>query len=228
MDPITGGLLTGGANLIGGLLTTSMNNKNSQQMQQQAEQFDQGMVQQQQSYETNMSNTAYQRASADMQAAGLNPAMMFGSGSSASTPSISAPTIAPAQKTSALSGVGPAIGQAISTAQNMAIQNQTLDNMKTDKQAKLADTAKTMSETTLTDSKNQTEHAATQEKNELVRVLMNDAAKADNQRELRSTPAGKLLDQAGMAGREVSDVVSPVANLVSSARGVMNMTGHGY
>lgn len=40
-------------------------------------------------WQTNMSNTAYQRAKADMESAGLNPALMYGA-NSASTPSGSA------------------------------------------------------------------------------------------------------------------------------------------
>ncbi len=56
--------------------TTTTNNFNAQQAQIQRD------------WETQMSNTAYQRAVADMKAAGLNPAMMYQSGGQgASTPS---------------------------------------------------------------------------------------------------------------------------------------------
>lgn len=40
-------------------------------------------------YQTGMANTAYQRAVKDMEAAGLNKALMFNSGSPASTPQVS-------------------------------------------------------------------------------------------------------------------------------------------
>ena len=53
-----------------------------------ARQFNSAEAQKQRDYETEMSNTAYQRAMADMKLAGLNPALMYSRGGmEASTPS---------------------------------------------------------------------------------------------------------------------------------------------
>lgn len=59
--------------------------------EQEANAFTANEAEKQRQYETEMSNTAYQRQVADMQAAGINPALaMSGSASGASTPSGSA------------------------------------------------------------------------------------------------------------------------------------------
>jgi len=60
-------------------------------MAQRAMQFSDQQAQVQRDYETQMSSTAYQRATADMKAAGLNPILSAGTGG-ASTPNVSAPS----------------------------------------------------------------------------------------------------------------------------------------
>lgn len=69
-----------------------------------ANEFSAGEAQKQRDWEEEMSNTAYQRQVADMQKAGVNPALMYGNGSSgASTPSGSSATSVSPQGTMSFS-----------------------------------------------------------------------------------------------------------------------------
>lgn len=153
MWPMIGGLISGGASLLGNMFSANTSAANTQQqiaaqqgMLTQSEnfnaaqadkamQFSANQAQIQQGFEEQMSGTAYRRAVMDMKMAGLNPAMMFGGGSAASTPAVASPTGVSAsvgtpsvpmpQTQSAFGQLGDVVGKAV----NSAIAVKTFDKM---------------------------------------------------------------------------------------------------
>nr|AVQ10193.1 minor capsid protein [Gokushovirinae environmental samples] len=87
-------------------------------MQRETNQMNINENQKNRDFQEQMSNTAYQRASQDMKSAGLNPMMMFGSGSAASSPTGGVPNLqAPKNDVhSGMSQMGDAVGKAVSSA----------------------------------------------------------------------------------------------------------------
>lgn len=221
-----GSLLTGGAGLLGSVFSSKQSGENTQ-AQIQASQQQQAT---QNAFTEQMSSTAYQRASKDMQAAGLNPAMMFGSGSAASTPSGSSIQAPMPQTTSALAGVGDAASKAVSSA----VQFKTMDKMA-DEMANLEAENYRIREQT----KNITASTATEKAREvLVRQSANET-KEDVERKRRDVPrqewdAIKHLDLSNIpdaarksgnigswGGEKLADTISPLLNGARSVQRLM-------
>lgn len=225
MFPLLGGLFAGGASLLGSMFSSNTANQNNQaniQMQQQTNQMSVEEAQKNRDFQQQMSSTAYQRSSADMQKAGLNPAMMFGSGSAASTPGGSMPSLQSphSDMKSPLAGVGDAVGRALDatvTAKTVDRMSDEIANLKA-QHAKIEAETKTEGERPAlvrSESANVQQHTT--------------AAKLDRARQ--EWEAIKYLDLSGIpdvarkagnigswAGGKASDAIAPLLNGALSAR----------
>lgn len=259
MDPLTIGLITGGASLLGNIFTANTAQQNSQMAAQTSMQNNQAQIQAQQSmldqtegynsqqaqwqrnFEEQMSGSAYQRASADMKAAGLNPSAMFGSGGPASTPSSSAasvgtPTVpqaqfAPPQKGNPFAGIGDVVSKAVGSATQAATiekMTQEIANLQTQQVKTAAETAteqkrpalvQSQTENTVQDMWKKAQETATLNAKMPQAVFEGTVAK-----DLLSMPEGlrQLGTRGSFLGQKASDVVAPIT---SSANAIQRWLG---
>lgn len=102
-EEVIGPIMAGFGSIAGGIMQQAgAEVQNARALERMREQM---------AFEERMSNTAYQRATADMKAAGLNPMLMFGHGAAASTPNVSqAPVV------NTMQGLGVSMGEAVRLA----------------------------------------------------------------------------------------------------------------
>lgn len=226
MWPVLGGMMTGAASLLGGYFSsrTAQENTDAQIAEQQraqgeTEKFNAQQAEIQRGYTTQMSNTAYQRASADMTAAGLNPMMMFGGGSAASTPSssaasVSTPSVPVSQKQSPMGGLGEAAKSVVGTAVQAETFNRLTQEIANLKSQQLKTEAETITERERP-GKVQAETALDVVRNAYITAETPEA-------KLRGVTAGDILKmdpdmranlvKAGFVGHKVQDTINPLLN----------------
>lgn len=232
MWPMLGSLFTGGASLLGSLFSSNTSNENNQaniQMQQQTNAMNVAENQKNRDFQESMSSTAYQRASQDMQTAGLNPMMMFGSGSAASSPSGGVPNLqAPKrEQTSPLANLGDAASKAVSSA----VAFKTMDKMSDEmanleaENYRIRETTKNIAQSTKTET----------ERTRGTRLSADETGERRDERK-RDIPrqeweAIRHLDYSGIpdaarkagnigawGGGKVSDTISPLLNGAMSVK----------
>jgi len=98
---IAAGITAAGAGIAGSMSMSGTHSQNKANRR---------MAREQMAFQERMSNTSYQRARRDMEAAGLNPALMYGA-HGASTPS------------GAMATQENALGRGVSSAMNSALRN---------------------------------------------------------------------------------------------------------
>lgn len=230
MWPILGGALSGIGSLLGGWFSSETSAENTKQniaMQRETNQMNIAENQKNRDFQQQMSSTAYQRASADMTSAGLNPAMMFGSGSAASTPAGGVPNIqAPrSDKSSPMQGLAAATDKIASTA----IQSKVFDKLTEEIANVKADTAvKHAYEKTERERPEEVKARTflTQHESTRLGALMPTfrlAGVTAEDIEAMSPTVRRILVQAGFGGEKLGRAADVISSMVGSASGVRRL-----
>lgn len=208
MDPVSGLLSLGG-----GLL----NNLFAGSRQSDAQQFAAGQVQQQEAFQERMRSTAYQTATQDMRAAGLNP--MLAAGVNTSVPSGAAATgIAPAPVHDM---VGPALNSAVQSAKltnELATAELQRDNIAKDTRLKVIEGDKKDVEAAKVAAETPGAKATSDMLQNHVAESVNQRITAEKERPYIDSALKSVLAPTAKAAQDVYKLIPPIRLNVNSAK----------
>lgn len=125
MVPMLGSLAAGGLNYAGGVST----NRSNRMISREQMAFQRESAREQMAFQERMSNTSYQRAMADLQAAGLNPILAYSQGGASSPAGASSSGASIAEQNPFTGAVSSALDarRTFAELKNLESQNRNLD-----------------------------------------------------------------------------------------------------
>lgn len=160
------------------------------------------MVDEQRAWEEKMSNTAYQRATTDMKAAGLNPMLAYTQGG-AGTPSYQLAQMK--NPTESFSGVGADVNTAVNVGSQKKERDEAIATMKTQQQVNSALASKTNADAALS-----TSQTVSQNLKNISSAFQTKLAAYEADYRLKRHP---LFKELGLDFKDTIDSVLPFANV---------------
>lgn len=209
IDDLFTGLVSG--------VSSFFTNETNKELKEKEMQFNAAEAQKNRDFQQAMSNTAYQRAMADMKAAGLNPILAYQKGGASSPSGSTASTTAQVMEDVGNKALNSAMARQRLTAEvdNMRATNE---NLKRTNDLIHAQTAKELSQTTLNETQSKNVEAKTAIEQANLSSAKAAEVKADLERANLDTFAGRWGQRVGSFFHSISPAINTAKSLSTIGR----------